>query len=419
MSIPSNFQSTIQDFINDLDTTFPEYKHLWQKWSNCDESTTNELFQYCLTIYPERFFDILYQNNDIFRNVDSISIDEDIDIVNTQFFPNVEFKTLFNCEGLSDNTKNTMWKYLQLVLFIVVGSSKDKNVFGDTANIFDGIDENELSEKLKETMEDMGSFFQNMGIDMDNLESNFPTSSSSEPNEHSENTESSDNHSNSESKFPDFSNIPNLENFQQHLKGMFDGKIGTLAKELADEISGDFQNILGDFGENIDEKNPPSAQDIIKKIMKNPKKMMNLIKTIGDKIKNKMDSGDISKDELMGEASELLSKMKEMGGEGQMKDILKKFAGGMGKNARMDMSALHRMAKSEGMRDRMRKKMEAKKNYTLEKNENNESVFKLTNEEIQEKSIIQKKKDDDLIAMFNDESQEQTKKNKKKKKKKN
>ena len=62
MSIPSNFQSTIQDFINDLDTTFPEYKHLWEKWSNCDDDTINELFQYCLTIYPERFFDILYQN---------------------------------------------------------------------------------------------------------------------------------------------------------------------------------------------------------------------------------------------------------------------------------------------------------------------------------------------------------------------
>ena len=415
MSIPSNFQSTIQDFINDLDTTFPEYKHLWQQWSNCDDNKIDELFQYCLTIYPERFFDILYQNNDIFRNIDSISIEEDIDIVNTQFFPNVEFKTLFNCDGVSDNTKNTMWKYLQLVLFIVVGSSKDKNVFGDTANIFEGIDENELSDKLKETMDDMGSFFQNMGIDMENLESNIPTSSS----ESFENSESSENNSNSESKLPDFSNIPNFEHFQEHLKGMFDGKIGTLAKELAEEISGDFQNILGDFDENIDDKNPPSAQDIIKKIMKNPKKMMNLIKTIGDKIKNKMESGDISKDELMGEASELLSKMKEMGGEGQMKDILKKFAGGMGKNARMDMSALHRMAKSEGMRDRMRKKMEAKKNYTLEKNENNESVFKLTDEEIQEKSIIQKKNDDDLIAMFDNNSQEQTKKNKKKKKKKN
>ena len=172
---------------------------------------------------------------------------------------------------------------------------------------------------------------------------------------------------------------------------MFDGKIGTLAKELADEISGDFQNILGDFGENIDEKNPPSAQDIIKKIMKNPKKMMNLIKTIGDKIKTKMDSGDISKDELMGEASELLSKMKEMGGEGQMKDILKKFVGGMGKMLGMDMSALHRMAKSEGMRDRMRKKTEAKKNYTLEKNENNESVFKLTDEEIKKNLLFKKK----------------------------
>ena len=82
---------------------------------------------------------------------------------------------------------------------------------------------------------------------MENLESNIPTSSS----ESFENNESSENDSNSESKLPDFSNIPNFENFQEHLKGMFDGKIGTLAKELAEEISGDFQNILGDFDENL------------------------------------------------------------------------------------------------------------------------------------------------------------------------
>ena len=36
-----------------------------------------------------------------------------------------------------------------------------------------------------------------------------------------------------------------------------------------------------------------------------------------------MDSGDISKDELMGEASELLNKMKEMGGTEQFNDIMK------------------------------------------------------------------------------------------------
>jgi hypothetical protein len=55
------------DFINDLNHTFPEYKSLWWVYS---EDTTKEgwvdLYNYCLTVYPERFFDnllfILYFN---------------------------------------------------------------------------------------------------------------------------------------------------------------------------------------------------------------------------------------------------------------------------------------------------------------------------------------------------------------------
>ena len=89
---------------------------------------------------------------------------------------------------------------------------------------------------------------------------------------------------------------------------------------------------------------------------------------IGDKIKNKMDSGDISKDELMGEASELLNKMKEMGGTEQFNDIMKKFAGGMGKNAKFNKEALNKMMRQEAMKGRMKAKMDANKNYTLEKN---------------------------------------------------
>ena len=112
-----------------------------------------KLFDYCLTIYPERFFDILYQN-EIFES-DSDS--------NTFFLPSVDFKILFNSEGVSEQTKQTIWKYLQLILFSVVGNVKDKNVFGDTANLFEGINENDLEEKMKETMDNIGDFFKNMG----------------------------------------------------------------------------------------------------------------------------------------------------------------------------------------------------------------------------------------------------------------
>merc|ERR1711968_279834 len=175
--------------------------------------------------------------------------------------------------------------------------------------------------------------------------------------------------------------MPNMENIHEHLKGLFDGKIGKLAKELAEEIQGDLSNM-------VDGDNVSSPEDVIKNMMKNPKKMMGIIKMIGDKIKNKMDSGDISKDELMGEASELLNKMKEMGGTDQFNDIMKKFAGSMGKNAKFNKEALNKMMRQEAMKGRMKAKMDAKKNYTLSKDANDNLVFNLSEEEKQERTNI-------------------------------
>ena len=59
-------------------------------------------------------------------------------------------------------------------------------------------------------------------------------------------------------------------------KGLFDGKIGKLAKELADELSGDLMHMFGEDGEG--ENGPKSTQDVLKKMMKNPKKIMDLLK---------------------------------------------------------------------------------------------------------------------------------------------
>ena len=65
----NNFKTLVVDFTKDLTNTFPEYEYLWNKYyqEEANEDTYLILFDYCKTVYPERFFDILYQNNDIFK----------------------------------------------------------------------------------------------------------------------------------------------------------------------------------------------------------------------------------------------------------------------------------------------------------------------------------------------------------------
>lgn len=377
MSQPEKFHSTIVEFINDLTTTFPEYKSQLDKWK--DSENSESLYEYCVKVYPERFFDILYQNEEMFENNE----------VDTCFLPEIDFKNIFS-SNITENTKKSLWKYLQVVLFSIVGSIKNREGFGDTANLFEGINEADLEEKLKSTMDDIHNLFGNMTANMDLSGSETPQDASfSHP----------------------FENMPEMGNIHEHLKTLFDGKIGKLAKELAEEISGDLSNLTG--GEEM-----KSSEDVLKNMMKNPKKMMNIIKMIGDKIKNKMDSGDISKDELMGEASELLNKMKEMGGTEQFNDIMKKFAGSMGKNAKFNKEALNKMMRQEAMKGRMKAKIDEKKNYTLEKNSNDNLVFNLSEEEKQERTKISDRAMAELLAECDKESQiKETKKVAKKKKK--
>jgi hypothetical protein len=385
-----NFKTIIHDFTIDLTTTFPEFSHFWSKWTDATTEEYQTLFAYCLTVFPERFFDIMYQNAEIF-----VLSSE----VNTMFLPDVNFKILFNCEGVSDNTKKTIWKYLQLMLFNTIGSIDDKSKFGDAASIFDGIDENTLQDKLKETMEGLGDFFKDMGKTAETAP---------------------DDGNRQEFTFDPKDGIPNMEDIHEHLKGVFDGKIGKLAKELAEEISGDFNDLVGET--------TGSTQDVLKNLMKNPKKMMGLVKKVGDRLTEKMDSGEISKDEIMKEAGDIMAKMKEMGGGAdKLNDLFKQFAG---KNMRVDTNAMDRMTKKEAIKERMRKKMEANKNahcvFEKVSAETENYVYRVPGAETQARSSAQQKLDDDkLIAEFEkpstdkiknkDKSKESKKKDKSKK----
>jgi hypothetical protein len=437
-NIPDNFHSIVSDFTRDLSVTFPEFTYLWAKWLSTElpESDLNELYSYCLTIYPERFFDILNQNNDIFKPDSEI---------NTLFFPNVEFKLLFNCEGVSENTKKTMWKYLQLILFTVVGGIKDKSTFGETMNMFEDIDENELQSKLKETMDGLSDFFKTMeeNIGSNNEDDGKTTEESSGKPDFDkmfENMPDSEEFKKAFESMPGFSgskNMPDLSNMQDHLKSLFNGKIGALAKDMAEELSGEFSDLLGANPEDI-----KSTDDVMKNLMKDPKKIMNLMKSVSTKLDNKMKNGEISKDEIMKEAGDLMSKMKDMGGMDQFGDFIKNMAknmGGMGKNMRVDTNALTRMSKQQQMRERLKKKIEAKQQeklqnemrmteqlqttYSLQSTQQpNNYVFSLPNGGNQEKTPINHDSyiHPDLLAEFNTPTpvkEAPKKKNKKKGKK--
>lgn len=381
--VPTNFVTVINDFTNDLTTSFPEYSDKWNNLTgDMDELSRNELYKYCLKVYPERFFDILYQNADIFSDTQN---------VNVYFLPNVDFKIIYNSEGVTESIRKTIWKYLQLILFTVIGSIKDKNTFGDSMNMFEGIDEKDLHEKLGETMEGLTDFFKNMS-----------------KNEQSENESSGE----QEQSMPfNMNGMPNMENMQEHLHTLFNGKIGSLAKEMAEEISSEFTELLGDNAENA------SPQDVMKKLMKNPTKIMGLMKTVTGKLDAKMKSGEISREEIMKEAGDLLGKMKESAGGAEMSEMFAKMAksmGGMGKNMRMDTNAIDRMVKSSKLKEGILNRHSAKKEqmlekakqeaillqqrteahaklmakYSLEQKDGNNMVFKLDGETAQERSFI-------------------------------
>ncbi len=396
--IPENFVVLVNDFVKDLTTTFPEFAHLWEKWSNPEMSHEEQrnLFDYCLAVFPERFFDILYQNEDIFK------ADSEF---NTFFLPGVDFKLLYNCENVSETTRKAIWKYLQVLLLSSINSVKDKANFGDTMNIFDGVNEEELQSKLTETLSGISDFFKNTEGFQDGQEEG----------------QQEDGEESSRPKFNfENMNMPNAEDLHGHLKGLFDGKIGSLAKEMAAEIASEFSDVLG--GENDESR---SAGDVLKNIMKNPKKIMDLMKTVGAKLKTKMNSGDISQEELMKEASEWISKMKDMGGEAELGEMLKNLTrqmgglgglgglgdlaglAGLGKNMKIDTNALDRMTKQQKMKERMLAKLEkrraeaqaqAAKNNLLATETPNNFVFR-TEDGPQEKSMRPQKIETDVDAL--------------------
>jgi hypothetical protein len=235
--------------------------------------------------------------------------------------------------------------------------------FGDTAKLFEAIDDGELKTKLEEVISEMGSMFGG------NAEAGAGASAGLDE---------------TFKKAPDFMNdafsgaaapggttgtgpatppIPDAESIHEHLSSILNGKIGKLAKEIAEETAADL---------NLDMENETTMKGVFQQLLKNPGKLSGIIKTVGSKLDSKLKSGELKESEIMQEASELMSKMKSMPGMNNLASMLSKMGmnvpGGMGGGGKVNFGAmqsqLNKNMKQAQMRERLLKKVQDKQAAT-------------------------------------------------------
>ena len=255
------------------------------------ESDFSELKEHCLSVFPERFFDILYQNESLFESETAV-----------EMLPNVDFRALWR-ENISDNTRQTIWKYLQLVLFTIVSDMSDTESFGDSAKLFEAINEETFKEKLEETISGMQECFDAEGDEM-----------------------------------------PDPTNIHEHISGMLDGKLGQFAREIAEETAEEM---------DVNVENANSVGDVFQKLVKDPTNLMNLVKKVGTRLDDKLKTGDLKESELMAEASEMLNKMKDMPGMGNFQQMFGQAAGG-----KMNFGAMQSKLNQNMQRVKQRERMQ-------------------------------------------------------------
>ena len=276
----------LHDFTNDLLVTFPELEPKFTDElkvirasadaSSCAEAVS-KVKEHCQSVYPARFFEVLYQNDTLFASP-------------IELLPGIDFAPLWK-ENLTDKTRETLWKYLQLILFTVVSNLQDGASFGDTAKLFEAINETEFKSKLEETVKQMHDMFGNADND------GTAADASGNPTINME-------------------DLPNPQDLHDHISGMMDGKLGRLAKEIAEETAAEL---------NMNLEDSESVNDVFKRLFQNPTKLMSLVKTVGSKLDAKLKSGDMKESELLQEASEMLKKMKDMPGMGNLQSMFEKM----------------------------------------------------------------------------------------------
>jgi hypothetical protein len=382
--LPEEFSKVMRNFVSDMKTTFPEFVPLINKWwsqrqivsigdseeAEVVEGTEEELkrlFNFCAKKYPISFFHILYQKNEIF--------DEDSS-VDTEFLPNIHFKNLWHFD-ISDNTKSVLWKYLQLILFSVTGALKNGPDFGDTEKMFEAVNELDFKSKLEESIQKIQEMFTNMD-----------SSSTSEQKTSTSEQKDATKPNNTTTFSSDENDI------HGHIHNLLDGKLGRLAREIAEETAGEL---------NSDMHNMTDMKDVFSNLLGNPTKLMGLVKNVGEKLDNKMKSGEMKQSEMFEEATNILNSMKNMPGMDNIHKMMSEVGmniPGLDGKTKLNMNAMESTLKRNTHMAKMKERM--KSNIEKKNMEKLQQLQQLQAQAQQQQSQVPLLTDEQLVDLFAD-----------------
>ena len=315
------FNNHYRSFVNDIITTFPEFKEL-----------VKEYYGEFLTVgdsnddkHVKRFMRKIKDYKTQIGKKDESIFEESLFLIK-----NVDFKTIWSSDELSTSNKETIWEYIQTLFVlgetIISDSDKIKKKVENFKNLRNTKTGEEIENNTEET-DEMAEMIKKLSEQQQNA---------------TENSESG-------SGLGGGLNEDMLKN----------GMIGKLAQELSEEINIDNLNLNMDDSENVD--------DIFSNLISgdNPMKFMNLLQKVGSKIQDKVSSGGLDQEKLVEEAT---SMMGALTGGNPLLDNLMKMGGGLGGGGTPPRTQQEATAQASNphtgnsTRDRLRRKLEAKKN---------------------------------------------------------
>tara|TARA_Y100000389_G_scaffold179456_1_gene193538 strand:- start:18649 stop:19728 length:1080 start_codon:yes stop_codon:yes gene_type:complete len=268
MELVKTFNNTLNDFMRNLIKCYPnETKQLY---------VITELND---TRPLQRFMKSIGNNITKISNKDESLFSESLNCID-----GCDLSQIWNLDSSNKTNHDAIWKFLQTLSLIgTTVRSKSSNL----EQFFDQLDNDKLFDNmnLNEIQGDMFNIVQklmeeNNSVDLD------------EDEEKCSEEEGNDN--------PHESFDPT----EEYTKMFKDTKIGDLAKEIAEDI--DVSSTFKDL-ENMDS---PDISTIMNKLVGGGG-LQQLVKSVADKVKNKMESGELNQDELVGEVNDMMEKMKK------------------------------------------------------------------------------------------------------------
>jgi hypothetical protein len=282
------FNDYLKKFVSDTKETFPEFKEILETYYSdlLESDTCND------DKHVKRFMRKIGDYKELISTKNRELFDRELFILK-----HVDFQKIFESAELSEKNEASIWSYLQTLY--VLGES----IISD-------------SEKVKNLVENFQKFKNNeeptteedaelMGM-LKNLSQTHEDQSANDSND---------------------ANVGGL--------------IGQLAQELSEEIN------MDSMGLNIDDNS--STDQLFSNLIRgdNPMKFMNLIQTVGKKIQDKVSNTGLNQDDLIKEATGMLSGMKDNA-------MFSNLMNNMNPNANANET-------SNPTRDRLRRKLDKKK----------------------------------------------------------